>query len=85
VRGNPALLADAGNNLLAVWESDEEQQPRIFSARLSAGGEATDGAPLADNAELPSVAKTGDQLFVGYIITNKDLRSIWITRAKAAA
>jgi hypothetical protein len=85
VRGNPALLADAGNNLLAVWESDEEQKPRIFSARLSAGGEASDGAPLADNAELPSVAKTGDQLFVGYIITNKDLRSIWITRAKAAA
>ena len=85
VRGNPALLADARNNLLAVWESDEEKEPRIFSARLSADGAASAGAPLADNAELPSVATTGEQLFVGYIVSDKDLRSIWITRAKPTA
>jgi hypothetical protein len=85
VRGNPALLADARNNLLAVWESDEEKEPRIFTARLSASGEGSAAAPLADKAELPSVATTGDQLFIGYIVSVKDLRSIWITRARAAA
>ncbi|MDX6696110.1 MAG: hypothetical protein QOF02_3713 [Blastocatellia bacterium] len=85
VRGNPALLADARNNLLAVWESDEEKEPRIFTARLSASGEASVAVPLADKAELPSVATTGDQLFIGYIVSLKDLRSIWITRARAAA
>lgn len=85
VRGNPALLADARNNLLAVWENDEEKEPRIFSARLSTDGTATLPAPLAASAELPSVATAGEQLFVGYIVSGKDQRSIWITRARPAA
>ncbi|HEX7997552.1 MAG TPA: sialidase family protein [Pyrinomonadaceae bacterium] len=85
VRGNPSLLLDEQNNLLAVWESDEEKEPRILSARLAANAErATESTTLADRAELPAIAKGGEQLFVGYIVSNKDQRSIWITRAKAA-
>lgn len=83
VRGNPSLLADARNNLFAVWESDEKE-PRLLSVRLSADGVATP-APLADSAELPTVAMLGEQLFVGYIVTAQEQRSIWITRAKPAA
>lgn len=83
VRGNPSLLADARNNLFAIWESDEKE-PRLLSVRLSADGVATP-APLADSAELPTVAMLGEQLFVGYIVTAQEQRSIWITRAKPAA
>lgn len=85
VRGNPALLLDAQNNMLAVWESDEEKEPRILSTRLSADGAATTpGTPLASSAELPAIATTGDRLLLGYIVSSKDQRSIWIARAKAA-
>lgn len=83
VRGNPSLLADAKNNLFAIWESDEKE-PRILSVRLSADGIATP-APLADRAELPTVAMHGEQLLVGYIVSAQEQRSIWITRAKPAA
>ncbi len=86
VRGNPSLLLDDKNNLLAVWESDEEKEPRILSAHLNADGAATTGStPLADKAELPAIASGGEQLFVGYIVSSKEQRSIWITRAKPAA
>ncbi|HEX8491296.1 MAG TPA: sialidase family protein [Pyrinomonadaceae bacterium] len=83
VRGNPSLLADAKNNLFVVWESDEKE-PRVLSVRLSTDGVATP-APLADSAELPTVALMGEQLLVSYIVTAQEQRSIWITRAKPAA
>ena len=83
VRGNPSLLADANNNLFAVWESDEKE-PRILSVRL-ADDKATTPAALADSAELPTVAMMGGQLFVGYIVSSNEQRSIWITRAKPTA
>jgi hypothetical protein len=85
VRGNPSLLLDDRHNLLAVWESDDEKEARILSARLAADGITTNGTPLADSAELPSIATTGEQLFVGYIISSQDQRSIWVRRAKAGA
>jgi hypothetical protein len=86
VRGNPALLIDERNNLLAVWESDDEKDPRILGARLANDGAAaaTTATPLADTAELPTVARAGEQLFVGYIISNKEQRSIWVRRGQAA-
>jgi hypothetical protein len=84
VRGNPSLMADEKNNLIAVWESDDEREPRIISAQLMANGAATTttGPPLAGSAELPSVATTNEQLLIGYIVSSKDQRSIWIARAK---
>jgi hypothetical protein len=82
VRGNPALLLDDRNNLLAIWESDDEKEARIMSTRLNADGTATAGTPLADSAELPTVARAGEQLFVGYIVSQKDQRSIWVRRAQ---
>jgi hypothetical protein len=84
VRGNPQLLSAGQNNLIAVWESDEKE-PRILSARLGADGLVTPHGPLAESAELPAVALTGEHLLVGYITSAKDLRSIWVARAKAAA
>lgn len=82
VRGNPSLMADEKNNLIAVWESDDEREPRLLNAQLAANGAAIVGPPLADSAELPSVATTGEQLLIGYIVSSKDQRSIWIARAK---
>ncbi|MBD0324808.1 MAG: exo-alpha-sialidase [Pyrinomonadaceae bacterium] len=85
VRGNPSLLLDEQYNLFAVWESDEEKEPRILSSRLAANSiAAATSTTLADHAELPAIAKGGEQLFVGYIVSNKDQRSIWVARAKAA-
>ncbi len=84
VRGNPQLLADRQNNLFAVWESDDKE-PRILSVRLAADGAATEGTPLADSAELPTIALTGDELLVGYIVTKGEQRSIWLTRARPSA
>jgi hypothetical protein len=80
VNGNPHLLADWKNNLFAVWQSDEKE-PRILSARLSTDGVTTAAMPLASSAELPAVAAVGEKLLIGYIVSVKDQRSIWITRA----
>jgi hypothetical protein len=85
VRGNPHLLVDERNNLITVWESDEEREPRVLSARLGADGSVTPGASSAGSAELPAVAITGAQIFVGYIVSDHDLRSIWVTRAAVAS
>lgn len=82
VRGNPQLSFDAQNNLIAIWESDD-QDPRLFTARLDAAANAATSTPLADKAELPAVARAGEHLLVGYLVTDKDRRSIWTTRAKA--
>lgn len=81
VRGNPQLAIDDKNNLIAVWESDD-QDPRIFTAKLDAAANAPTSTPLADKAELPALARSGEHLLVGYLITDKDRRSIWTTRAK---
>jgi hypothetical protein len=84
VRGNPQLLADRQNNLFAVWESDDKE-PRILSVRLGDDGAATEGTPLADSAELPALALAGDDILVGYIVTDGERRAIWLARARPAA
>lgn len=74
-RGNPLLLSDAKGTTTAVWESEEGGSHRVMTATL-----AGEPSPLASNAELPSAALAGGQLFVGYIAKINDRRSVWVVR-----
>jgi hypothetical protein len=80
-RGNPLLLANAGNGATVVWESSEGGAARVMAAPLAGDGAAT-VSPLTSGGELPSATMSGDQLFVGYISKVNDRRSIWVVRAK---
>lgn len=84
VHGNPHLLADAHGDLLAVWQNDDEQQPRVMSARLSADATANEAEPASviATAELPSPALAGTRLVVSYIVNIKDARAIWLAGAQ---
>jgi hypothetical protein len=80
--GNPLLLPGGAGKLIAVWGNNDGGTPRLMAAPLATGGK--ESAPLVTSAELPSAAVTGDQLFIGYITSANDRRSIWIVRAKPA-
>ncbi|HVG32208.1 MAG TPA: sialidase family protein [Pyrinomonadaceae bacterium] len=81
--GNPLLLSNEAGKLLAVWGNNDGGTPRLMAAPLATEGK--ENAPLATSAELPSAALTGDQLFIGYITSANDRRSIWVLRAKPTA
>lgn len=76
--GNPLLLRDGSGRLVAVWGNNEG----LMAAPVIKGGK--ESVPLATGAELPSAALTNDRLFIGYITSANDRRSIWIVRAGPA-
>jgi hypothetical protein len=82
--GNPQLLSGPGNNLTAIWESNQAGASKIIVARLdNAGTPATTEIPA--QGQLPTAAATRDQLYIAYITKENEQRSIWLVRAKQAA
>ena len=82
--GTPRLITGPGNNLMAVWESNQQGASKIVAARLdNAGAPAVTELPSA--GQLPSAATSRDQLYITYINKQNDQRSIWLVHAKAAA
>lgn len=81
--GTPLLLASGGSKLFVVWGDNNGGTPRVLAAPLMTGGKAS--APVATSAELPAAAMTNDQLFIGYITSANDRRSIWVIRGKPVA
>lgn len=79
--GTPRLVSGPGNNLLAVWESNQKGESKIVVARLDSS--MLSATELPDQGQLPTAASTGEQLFVTYIAKQKELRGIWVVRAKA--
>jgi hypothetical protein len=82
--GTPHVMKGPGNNLMAVWESNQQGASKIVAARLdNAGAPAVTEIP--GQGQLPSAATSRDQLFITYINKQNDQRSIWLVRAKAIA
>jgi hypothetical protein len=71
VRGTPAI---AGT--MALWQTSETTETKMRPL-----GNAGSALSVAANAELPAGAYVNDKLFVAYIGTEKEKRSIWLIRA----
>jgi hypothetical protein len=81
-RGTPLLLVSVKTGASVIWESDENGQPRVMTARFDKETEGASASPIASTGELPSAASSGDYLFVGYIAKVNDRRSIWVVKTK---
>ena len=84
VKGTPAFASDR-NRAIAVWQGLESQQPE--AKMLEVGGPGTNGTSgagtitsVAANGELPSGALSKDKVFVAYIATSGQKRSVWLTK-----
>jgi len=71
VRGTPVLTAN-----LAVWQGADRIETRM--RELGSTGSALS---LAMNAELPAATYVNDNLFIAYITTQQQKRSIWVVTA----
>ena len=69
VRGTPALTAN-----VAVWQGD-----RVETKMRELGNEGS-ALSVAANAELPAATYANNKLFIAYIVTENNKRSIWLTR-----
>lgn len=85
-RGTPVLLAGSGDeNLLAVWEErGEGSSSRVASAQLKQGDgrENPASATLANAGELPVAARTGESVFVAYVLETDARREVLLVRAR---
>lgn len=86
VKGTPAFASDR-NRAIAVWQGLGSQQPE--AKMLEVGGSGASGAgtigsgkivSVAANSELPSGALSKDKVFVAYIATSGQKRSVWLTK-----
>ena len=69
VRGTPALTAN-----VAVWQGDRVE------TKMRELGNAGAALSVAANAELPAATYANNKLFIAYIVTEQNKRSIWLTR-----
>ena len=70
VRGTPALTAN-----VAVWQGDRVE------TKMRELGNAGSALSVAANAELPAATYANNKLFIAYITTQQQKRSIWLVRA----
>jgi hypothetical protein len=80
--GTPRLIMGPGNNLTAVWESNQQGASKIVVARLDSAGAPT-ASEIPSQGQLPTATATRDQLFITYIAKQNEQRSIWLVKAKA--
>ena len=71
VRGTPALT---GN--VAVWQGADRIETKIREL-----GSAGSALSVASNAELPAATYANGKLFIAYITTQQQRRSIWLVRS----
>jgi len=76
VRGTPALAAGE-HAVVALWQTSAPAEAKI--SELASAGTAVS---IASNAELPAGVVSNDRLFVAYIATEREKRSIWLTKAR---
>jgi hypothetical protein len=68
VRGTPVLAAN-----LAVWQGADRIETKV--RELGSSGSALG---VALNAELPAATYAEDKLFIAYIMTQQQKRSVWV-------
>ena len=71
VRGTPALTAD-----IAIWQGADRVETKMRKL-----GNAGSALSVATNAELPAATYANNKLFIAYITTQQQKRSIWLVRA----
>jgi BNR repeat-like domain len=72
IRGTPALTA-GHNRAVALW-----QAAAVAETKLSEIGKEGSTKSVAANGELPAGTFANDKLFVAYIATEKEKRSVWL-------
>ncbi len=75
IRGTP-MLASGNNNAIALWQTSSAAETKIHKL-----GKAGSTLSVALNAELPAGAVSNGELFVAYIATEKQKRSVWLVKA----
>ena len=76
VKGTPAFAGDR-NRVIAIWQGLESQAPETKMREIGGAGAIIS---VAANGELPSGALSKDKLFVAYIETASQKRSVWLTK-----
>ena len=71
VKGTPALTAN-----FAIWQGTDRAETKVRQL-----GNAGSALSVAANAELPAATYANDKLFIAYITTQQQKRSIWLVRA----
>ena len=71
VRGTPALTAN-----VAIWQGADRLETKVRQL-----GNTGTALSVAANAELPAATYANDKLFIAYITTQQQKRSIWVVRA----
>jgi hypothetical protein len=71
VKGTPALAAN-----FAIWQGTDRIDTKVHQL-----GNAGSALSVAANAELPAATYANDKLFIAYITTQQQKRSIWLVRA----
>jgi hypothetical protein len=69
-RGTPALAAN-----VAIWQGADRVETKVRQL-----GNAGAALSVAANAELPVATYANDKLFIAYITTQQQKRSVWIVR-----
>ena len=77
VRGTPALACET----VAIWQGADRIEHKGESNSASTGSALS----VAANAELPAATYANDKLFIAYILTQQQKRSIWLVRAVLGA
>ena len=72
VRGTP-VLASGKNGAVALW-----QAAKVTETKTSEIGKTGSTRSIASNAELPAGTFSNDRLFVAYITTENQKRSVWL-------
>jgi hypothetical protein len=76
-RGTPVLL-----RRIAVWQGDENGQPRVMSAQLAQAAPAPSNQIIVADGQLPAAAASGERLLVAYIAATGERRSVFVIARK---
>jgi hypothetical protein len=75
VHGTP-VLASGNNKAIALWQITGAAETKMREL-----GSAGSALSIASNAELPAGVFSNHRLFVAYVATEKEQRSVWLIRA----
>jgi hypothetical protein len=75
--GTPVLISGR-----AIWEGDENGQPKVMSAVLSQEAPAPANQIIVGEGQLPAAATSGERILLAYIATTGERRSVFVVARK---
>ncbi len=76
-RGTPVVVAN-----IAVWEGDQDGQPRVMSAQLAQPAAASANQSIAAEGQLPAAATSRERVLLAYIAGTGERRSVFVVARK---